>query len=154
MEIYKELLAEIKAKIPADEYNAVMNQIMCEYEHDFLGFLEVYKAASMVAPKCSTIIDFGCYLAAQAYFFSEHSKYIGVDVVDLQRFAPENAEHYIGTIQDYIKEHPETATDPNVFAVCSYVPDFKAQELVRKTYGNCLVYYPTAHRRIAIGNDK
>ena len=143
MDCYKTLLTEIKSKIPADEYNAVMNQCKCEYEYDFLGFLEVYKAASMFVPKHRTIIDFGCYLSAQAYFFAEHSKYIGVDVVDLKRFTTDNAEHYICTIQDWIKQHPEMANDDNVFAICSYVPDREAQDLVRNTYKNCLIYYPS-----------
>ena len=142
MDCYKSLLAEIKAKIPADELKTVMNQYMCEYAHDFLGFLEVYKAASMFVPKHKTIIDFGCYLAAQAYFFSDYSKYIGVDVVDLKRFSPKNAEHHVISIQEFISDHPEIANDDSVFAICSYVPDFEAQELVRKTFKNCLVYYP------------
>lgn len=142
MECYKALLAEIKEKIPRDEYAEVMKQDMCEYESDFLGFLEVYKAASLFVPKHKTIIDFGCYLSAQAYFFSDYSKYIGVDVVNLKRFSPENAEHHVSTIQDFISNHPELANDSNVFAICSYVPDFEAQELVRKKYKNCLVYYP------------
>lgn len=142
MDCYKSLLAEIKAKIPADEYEKIMSQYMCEYEHDFLGFLEVYKAASLFVPKHRIIIDFGCYLSAQAYFFSDYRKYIGVDVVELKRFSPKNAEHYTSTIQDFIWDHPELANDDNVFAICSYVPDFAAQELVRKTYKNCLVYYP------------
>ena len=143
---YKALLNEIKSKIPSEEYNAVINQIMCEYEHDFLGFLEVYKAVSMFVPKHRTIIDFGCYLSAQAYFFAEHRKYIGVDVVDLKRFTTDNAEHHICTIQDYIKEHTEMANDDNVFAICSYVPDREAQDLVRKTFKNCLIYYPSRGR--------
>lgn len=29
------------------------------------------------------------------------------------------------------------------FAICSYVPDDEAQELVRKTFKNLFVYYPS-----------
>ena len=34
-----------------DEFEKIMNQYMCEYEYDFLGFLEVYYAASIFVPK-------------------------------------------------------------------------------------------------------
>ena len=139
---YKDLLTQIKQMIPHDEYVSVMNQCRCEYEHDFLGFLEVYNAAAQFVPKHKTIIDFGCYLAAQAYFFSDYHKYIGVDVVDMKRFTPGNAEHFVCTIQDFIKDHPELVNDDNVFAICSYVPDRKAQDIVRSSFKGCLVYYP------------
>ena len=140
--LYNELLLKIKDEIPKKEFEEIMNQCMCEYEYDFLGFLEVYYAASLFVPKSRIIIDFGCYLAAQSYFFKDHAKYIGVDVVDLKRFNSGNAEHYICSIQGFIENHPETLTDDKVFAICSYVPDFKATDLVKKSYKNCLVYYP------------
>lgn len=142
MDWYEALLKEVKEVIPDHEYEEVMGQLMCEYDYQFLGFLDVYKAASMFIPKHKTIIDFGCYLSAQAYFFSDYKKYIGVDVVDLKRFTPENAEHYVCSIQNFILDHPEFANDDNVFAICSYVPDREAKNLVRNTYKNCLVYYP------------
>lgn len=141
--LHKELLSKLKLLIPPEEYDSVVNQVMCEYEHDFLGFIDVYNAVAMFVPKHRTIIDFGCYLAAQAYFFAGHRKYIGVDVVDLKRFTPSNTEHYICSIQQFIKEHPELSNDNNVFAICSYVPDKEAQDLVRKTFKNCLIYYPS-----------
>ena len=140
--LYNDLIEKIKKEIPKDEFEKIMNQYMCEYEYDFLGFLEVYYAASIFVPKSRKIIDFGCYLAAQSYFFKDHIEYIGVDVVGLERFKTENSRHYVCSIQDFIKNNPETLNDDSIFAICSYVPDFEATDLVKKSYKNCLVYYP------------
>ena len=69
---YKEALSELRTLIPASEFNEVMSQDRCELEYDFLGFLNVYKPLSELIPKNHIVIDFGCYLAAQSYLFSEH----------------------------------------------------------------------------------
>ena len=64
----------------------------------------------------------------------------------MQRFTPDNAKHYIGKIQEFIKnEVPELFSKHHpldFFAICSYVPDDEAKELVRKTLPNVFVYYP------------
>ena len=93
-----------------------------------------------------SLIDFGCYLAAQSYFFARHKMYIGVDVVNIQRFTPANAVHYIMSIQKFIQtEVPklfEEYDELKLCAICSYVPDFQATEMVRKTFPNVFCYYP------------
>lgn len=71
---------ELRARIPQDEYRAVIGQEFCELSYDFLGFVDIYKHLSKIIPKDKIVIDFGCYLAAQSYFFTEHKGYIGVDV--------------------------------------------------------------------------
>ena len=114
--------------------------------NDFLGFVNIYKPVSEFVPKNKIIIDFGCYIAAQSYLFKEHKAYIGVDTTELLRFTPKNAQHFVGTIQDFInnkaKELLLKFSNLDFFAICSYVPDFEATEMVRKTFQNVLCYYP------------
>ena len=120
----------------------------CEYDRDFLGFEDVYKAVTQFVPKDKIIIDFGCYLAAQAWLFKDYKNYIGVDSDELlaYRLWTDNVIHFGCTIQHFI-----TAIMPELngldveqcFAICSYVPDEEAQAMVRATFPYCLVYYPT-----------
>lgn len=139
-------LKELRSMIPRDEYRDVLSQDMCELDHDFLGFVDIYKSLSDIIPLDSIIIDFGCNLAAQSYYFLRHKQYIGVDVVDMKRFTPHNAVHYTMSIQDFLQTKV-----PNLFeqykklklcAICSYVPDFQATEMVRKAFPNVFCYYP------------
>lgn len=143
---YARCLKELRSLIPDDEYHEVMSQDMCELDSEFLGFVDVYKNLSRIIPKGSIVIDFGCYLAAQSYFFARHKMYIGVDVVSMRRFTPPNSVHYTMSIQNFIQiEVPklfEEYDELKLFAICSYVPDFQATEMVRKTFPNVFCYYP------------
>lgn len=143
---YARCLKELRSLIPDDEYHEVMSQDMCELDSEFLGFVDVYKNLSRIIPKGSIVIDFGCYLAAQSYFFARHKMYIGVDVVSMRRFTPPNSVHYTMSIQNFIQiEVPklfEEYDELKLCAICSYVPDFQATETVRKTFPNVFCYYP------------
>ena len=143
---YARCLKELRSLIPDDEYHEVMSQDMCELDSEFLGFVDVYKNLSRIIPKGSIVIDFGCYLAAQSYFFERHKMYIGVDVVSMRRFTPPNSVHYTMSIQNFIQiEVPklfEEYDELKLCAICSYVPDFQATEMVRKTFPNVFCYYP------------
>lgn len=143
---YARCLKELRSLIPDDEYHEVMSQDMCELDSEFLGFVDVYKNLSRIIPKGSIVIDFGCYLAAQSYFFARHKMYIGVDVVSMRRFTPPNSVHYTMSIQNFIQiEVPklfEEYDELKPCAICSYVPDFQATEMVRKTFPNVFCYYP------------
>lgn len=147
MDRYEECLKALYPLIPSNEYKAVMAQDMCELEYDFLGFIDVYKPLSELIPKEKVVIDFGCYLAAQSYYFAEHKGYIGVDVVAMQRFTPRNAVHYTESIQEFLeKELPkllEKHNERHFCAICSYVPDFEATALVRQTFSNVFCYNPS-----------
>ena len=138
---------ELLQLIPSEEARAILSQPECELEPDFLGFVNSYYALSKIIPHEATVIDFGCYLAAQSYFFKDHKQYIGVDVVDwLKRFQPANATHYYESIQDFLQNTfpklPHSDNDLEYFAICSYVPDFAATEMVRKTFKNVFCFYP------------
>lgn len=142
MTSYQELMGEVVYKA-GDQFHEVMKQPHCEYDlgdYGFMGFLSVYDAVRRIVPKDRTIVDLGCYLGAQALLFDEYMEYIGVDVIDMQRFASPNTTHYAMTIQDFIEMHGERYKD--AFAICSYVPDEEAQRMVRETFKDCLVYYP------------
>lgn len=117
-----------------------------ELDYTFLGFEEVYKAVTLFVPKSKVIIDFGCGYAFQSWYFRDYQKYIGVDYA--MSFSDvletENSMFYFTSIQHFISEEfPQLGIMPeNVFAICSYVPDREARELVRKAFPYCLVYYP------------
>ena len=140
---YNKLCDYLYSIIPNDELMQIINQEDSEYEYRFLGFLDIYDNAVKQTNKNMIIIDFGCYLAAQSYLFKDYKKYIGVDIINMKRFTPNNCEHYICTIQNFIKNYPEYCNMPNVFAICSYVPDNGARKLVKENFKNCLIYYPS-----------
>lgn len=122
------------------------NGASAELDFTFLGFEDIYKDVLNFAPKDKMIIDLGCGYAAQSYYFREHEKYIGVDACGNSDTVihTENSEFYFMSIQDFIKDVlPVLGIDPkDVFAVCSYVPDKAARELVAGTFPYCRVYYP------------
>lgn len=118
-----------------------------ECAYDFLGFEEIYKAVTMFVPKSKVIIDCGCAYAFQSWYFRDFCKYIGIDcdssINDVLQ--TENSEFHFVTIQHFIKNiFPALGYGlDDVFAICAYVPDNNAREMVRNFFPHCLVYYPT-----------
>lgn len=145
-----EKTCELFKLIPQEKIELIFrtsNTVGAECDATFLGFEDVYKAVTMFAPKSKIIIDFGCAYAFQSWYFKDYRKYIGIDnslcYADVLKTG--NSEFYFTSIQNFIKN-----TFPilgysfdDVFAVCSYVPDESAREMVRKFFPHCLVYYPT-----------
>ena len=127
--------------IPRWQIKEVFSQDRCDIDGEFLGFTDIYENLSKIIPKYMTVIDFGCAYAPQAYYFTKHFKYIGVDSEPMTQFSTHNSEFFIMSIQNFIKN--EKYIKEISFAICSYVPDFDAQELVRNTFPNTFVYYPT-----------
>lgn len=148
---FKEANSVLQTIIPANEQYRVLQQERCELEPGFLGFVDKYYALSMIIPKEATVIDFGCYLAAQSYFFKDHRDYIGVDeVTDMQRFQPPNATHYYGRIQDFFGYDcpvPYQFNNMEYFAICNYVTDSEACRMVRERFQNVFCFYPFSKRR-------
>lgn len=118
-----------------------------ELDYTFLGFENIYKAVTLFVPKDKIIIDLGCGYAFQSWYFKDYQKYIGVDraMSFSDVLETENSEFYFTSIQDFIRRIPPILqyNKENIFAICSYVPDAEARELVRKAFPYCLVYYPT-----------
>lgn len=137
----------LRLEIPQKEIDEILSQKECELQPDFLGFVNVYEPLSNLIPEHKIVIDFGCYLAAQSYFFQDHKAYIGVDRVNMKRFTPENALHCEMSIQEFIaNELPillEKHDIDDFCAICSYVPDREATKLVRETFPNVFCYYPS-----------
>lgn len=136
----------VKSKIGEKEFTRLCSYDKSEYDSAFLGFLPVYKSVTAFVPKNKIIIDFGSNQAAQGIYFWNYNSYITVDnsVPAEWRLRVINGIHFENTIQEFIQDvFPALEVDLNeVFAICSYVPDSEARELVRKTFPNCLVYYP------------
>ena len=131
--------------IPIKEVNEKLSQDYCELDLEFAGFEYQYRAVANNVPDDYTIIDFGCYMAAQAYLFKSHEAYIGVDTVDhVERFATENTTHYVMSIQEFIKEELPKYQGKKVYAICNYVSDEDARDLVTMALENFMVYYPGA----------
>ena len=136
----------LRRMIPQEVLDPLLDQDLCELDYDFLCFADVYAAVADVIPKNFIVVDFGCYMGAQAYFFQEHRGYIGIDDFDdwwaqgTQRFSTWNTTMVTGRIEDVV---PVIADASYIFAICSYVPDEKAQQMVAEKYQNHLVFYPS-----------
>ena len=116
-----------------------------ELDYTFLAFEKVYRGIPNFVPKSKTIIDLGCAYAPQAYYFTEYSGYIGVDVsIPEIYFETPNMKLYEMSIQKFCeKVIDEKWNLENYFAICSFVPDDEARRIARETFSNCLVYYPS-----------
>ena len=114
-----------------------------ELEHEFLGFLEEY--TSLHVTEDFVILDFGCNHGIQGVYFENHKAYIGVDVSvpSEWRMRHSNAVYFDGTIQDFIRcTFQELNLNPErCFAICSYVPDKEAQQMVAESFPYHKVVY-------------
>ncbi len=128
--------------LPKDQIAEVMSQDKCELSHDFLGFTDIYDHLSQIIPLHFTVIDFGCYLAAQSYYFRNHALYFGVDTVKLKRFVFPNTMHVEMSISEFISSTIHCFDLKTTFAICSYVPDFPAQQMIREQFNNVFIFYP------------
>ena len=135
--------------IPKEEIDKIFmtsETVGAECDYTFLGFEEVYKAVTLFVPKNKVIIDLGCAYAFQSWYFQNYRKYIGVDnglnINDV--FMTKNSEFYFTSIQKFIEEIFGTLNynKEEVFAICSYVPDKEARDMVREFFPYCLVYFP------------
>ncbi len=130
--------------IPKAEITRVFSYDRCELDAEFLGFTNVYKHLAAIIPPHCTVVDLGCYAAAQCYYFSRHRQYIGVDTFRGERFGTKNTIHYIESIQEFVANRLAGTDLSAAFAICSYVPDSDAVELVRRTFPNIYAYYPAS----------
>lgn len=124
-----------------ENVDKLLSQDFCEIDYEFPGFMSVYEGLSKIIPLNYSIIDFGCYMAVQSGYFKKHKSYIGVDIIEFNRFQTYNSKHYVMTIKEYIDNLVLDSFD-EVFAICSYVPDYKSCELVRTTFKNVFCFYP------------
>lgn len=144
-------ICELAKMIPQEEVNQKLSYGCSELELDFLGFEDLYRAVSKIVPLDWTIVDLGCYQAAQCYFFRDHEKYIGVDSYDEitsyryvppLRFKSENTEHYVCNIERYFRVYDRGKyRDANTYFIASAVPTYPVKDLMDKTE-NFAWWYP------------
>lgn len=134
--------------IPISELNRVFNEsdtACAEMDCEFLCFENVYEKVKEHCTKDTIVIDLGCSYMAQAYWFTDCQKYIGVDLPFMNnvKFRTDNSEVYLMSGQKFIKEIlPTLDLDmENVIAVCSYVPDEELQQMVAKSFKYNYVIY-------------
>ena len=143
-------LHRLRNLIPKEELYRKLSQDGCELEEDFLGFLNTYEAVSRFVTTNMVVIDFGCYMAAQAYFFHNHRAYIGVDFYELgefshlERFETPNSIMLIQSIQEAVRILPS-----KYYAVCSAVNDASARKIISRKYPNHCIRYPNLPDDIA-----
>lgn len=137
--------------IPEEELKLKLNYGMSELEYDFLGFEHVYLPIAEMVPKGFTIVDLGCYQAAQSYAFKNHARYFGVghydrlvshDFIPPLRFLPENAIHYVMSAEEFMEKYLDTFDLDETYFVMSYVPEFhdKADWLLSQVKHGTFVY--------------
>lgn len=124
-----------------DQLKAVFEAEFCDVGPSFLGFNFYYYHLAQIIPRDRVIYDLGCAEAFQSWFFRDHAKYIGVDLLAREHIKPPNAEFHHGSISEFLKTHK--IEDPH-FAICNYVPPWHGdnQKLVRDAFRHCFVFYP------------
>lgn len=128
-------------KFPPREVAQILSQDRCELDNDFAGFIGEYEALSKIIPQHFTVIDFGCNLAAQSWFFRNHKRYIGVDTIGMKRFRCQNTTHTVMSIQKWIDVYADRQPE-STFAICNYVPDDAAVKRVREYFPRLFCFYP------------
>lgn len=145
---YSEICRYLISLIPQEEFERLKGTLgeMCG---EFMGFCDTYYHLSQIIPKDWTVIDFGAANNPQAYFFTEHKKFIAVNPPtgnkeDSGMFCPSNCEIYRMTTGQFLKKvkYPKE----KVFAICNYVPNWygeRSMNLVHKHFQNCYTFYPS-----------
>ena len=152
--------SELYEKIPKDQLYKFRGDLV-EIDHTFMAFLESYEPIAELVPKDFTIIDFGCYMAAQSFLFEDFNKYIGVDNFEnyspsrtrtrqedikrtSERFISKNSEHFVLKIQDFLDIYSNELKDNSdkIYAICSFVPGYESFfDKITEIFPNCLISY-------------
>ncbi len=140
--------------LPTDQLISVLQQDRCEIDLDFMGFTDIYEKLAEIIPYQFTVIDIGCGYAPQAFLFKNHKRYIGIDPSNQIRFHTKNTIHFYCSIQEVIELHIGLNVDiDKTFAICSYVPDEEAKYIVRNTFKNLFVFYPSDIHKPILSKD-
>ena len=143
---FEQITAYLHSLIPKEEWERVSKET--EIHPEFSCFADTYYHLSQVIPKDYTVIDFGAAYNAQAYFFTNHKKFIAVNPYsaagDNGMFKPENCEIYRMTTGEFLQkvDYPKE----KVFAICNFVPNWYGEnsiEFVHKNFQNVYTFYPS-----------
>lgn len=143
----EEITAYVCSLIPRDQWERVMSEnyyAAADIGPDFLGFMDVYYHLACVIPPHWTIIDLGCAYSPQAFLFTSHRAFVGVDIGNLIRFSAPNTCHYSMRISEFLDTHGSEFDPHETFAICSYCPMWGATDTaqLRAFFPNLFVYYP------------
>lgn len=130
--------------VPDDQFDRILS-LGADIDAEFLGFTSIYLSLSAIIPKHWTVIDLGCAYAPQAFAFTKHRQYVGVDLGDVEkRFAAGNTAHFQMPITEFIARYRGDYDADRTFAICSYVPNWKADNLeaTRNAFKNVFTFYP------------
>lgn len=149
MSFHERANERLLSMLPADQLKRVFADDKCDIDLEFLGFVGIYEMLSTIVPRHWTVIDLGCAWAPQAFFFRHHEAYIGVDIHDGERFSAPNTVHFVGQIGRFIEQRGAEFDPGNTFAICSYVPPWGGDNMVRTAaaFQNLFTYYPCSTRR-------
>ncbi len=125
----------------------VMSQEMCDIEPEFMCFAEIYEALAKIIPKHWTVIDIGCAYASQCLYFRDHASYLGIEPESVLHFCTKNTAFLRYSIMEWQKTIKADISDiDKVFAIMSYVPaDEESYSLVKTTFKNMFLFYPSSH---------
>jgi len=141
---HTQISLELFNMLPKEQVDIVMRQEMCDIEPVFLGFVSTYKLLSQIIPKHFTIVDLGCAYNPQCYYFKDHKKYVGVDILTKKVFMTPNCEFYNMTIDEFIDGNIHKFNIDETFAICNYVPVWYKLDAnkIRRSFKNLFCYYP------------
>lgn len=137
--------------IPKEEIKEKLSFGYSELDREFMGFERNYIPIADSIPHDWTIVDLGCYQAAQCYLFEDHKAYIGVDIYDSivmggfvppLRFRTANSRHYFMTIQQFAAHELSSFDVGKTYFIASAVPDFEATRMIYNIVRHCCVVYP------------
>ena len=115
------------------------------------GYLKQYRALASVIPFHYTIIDFGCGFAPQCWYFRNHTQYVGIDTIDIDRCVLDNTYHYSCTIEYFLKYLAKDYLNETTFAICNFVDD-KYTKQITEHFSKVFCYHPADTRLFA--NDQ
>lgn len=124
-EIHERSTIELHRLIPDEEMSRVLNSERCDIDIDFLGFTGTYMMLVGLIPKHFTVVDLGCGYAPQSYFFTDHERYIGVDLFRNEVFHTSNSEFFFDGIDAFVEsEDFKRLNLDTTFFICNYVPEW------------------------------
>lgn len=148
-------------RIPRKEIERVFSGDV-DIDLSFLGFVDTYKLLSYIIPESHIVIDLGCGYNPQSYFFTNHKKYIAVDLPapitrDIRRFKTDNCTILEMSIEKFM-DTEALAFDPCfTFAICNYVPcGMDVRRRITERFPNLYSFYPPgeANTLSLVGNSK
>lgn len=135
--------------IPREQLDRLLDQFCGDIAPEFLGFVGIYQRLAEIIPHHWAVVDLGCAYAPQAFFFTGHKAYLGVNLGPIdERFAASNTVHYAMSIEDFCAQHAPSMDRDRTFAICSYVPSWGGDnmKIARDSFKNVFAFYPAGER--------